>query len=248
MKLLPQLILLPLICTASMAFAQSGAEAQRLLQPKPESFVRVGAEAYREVNEDRANVTLTKEIDGEDQREIMREVNQAMRNVVELGKGNPELELETGNYSIRKNVRYKKDTNEIEKITYTGVGQVIARAKNFDELLSFLEQAHDHMLVGNIRFDLSTDLRRTIEKEILKEAIESFRSKAETIATGLGYKTFEVRNIDISDSEASRPPIRPMRSMTMSVDAARGDYAAAPPLEGGKEMVRVSVSGQVVLK
>jgi predicted secreted protein len=250
MKLFRSAVILPLLLTSTAVFSQDTAEAQRFFRPEPESFVRVGAEAYREVKEDRANVTLTKQLEGEDQRELMREVNLAMRNVVELGKDNPELDLETGNYSIRKNVHYKKDTKEVEKITYTAVGQVIARSKDFDELLSFVEAAHEDMLVGSIQFDLSTELRREVEQEILEEAIAAFRSKADMIADGLGYERFEVRNIEVNDSESSSP-IRPMRGvMAMSMDAvpAASSPSAAPPLEGGKQMVRVSVSGQVVLK
>ena len=250
MKLLRQIVLLPLLFTGSLAFAQTDSEVQRFLQPVPESFVSVGAEAYREIREDRANVTLTKQLDGENQRELLREINLAMRNVVELGSDNSEVELETGNYSIRRNVHYKKDTKEIEKITYTAIGQVIARSQNFDELLRFVEAAHEDMLIGSISFDLSTDLRREVEKEILEEAIASFRAKADTIAQGLGYKGFEVRSIEVKDSE-SGSTIRPMRAATMSLstvtDAALSQ-SAAPPLEGGKQMVKVSVSGQVVLK
>lgn len=241
---------LPLLLSSSLALAQGAAEPQRIFRPEPDSFVRVGAEAYREVREDRANVTLSVELDGEDQRQLMRDINLAMRNVVERARDNPELEVETGNYALRKNIQYKKDTKEIEKITYTAVGQVIARSTNFDELLKFVEASHGDMLVGNIGFDLSTDLRRSIEKEILEEAIEAFRVKAETIATGLGYERFEVRNIEVGDSESSSP-IRPMRSITMSLDAARANTpspSAAPPIEGGKQIVRVSVSGQIVLK
>ncbi|MDO5666557.1 MAG: SIMPL domain-containing protein [Alcaligenaceae bacterium] len=250
MKLLRRTVFLPLLLSSTLVFAQSAEDTQRFFRPEPESFVRVGAEAYREVREDRANVTLSKELDGEDQRQLMRDINLAMRNVVELGKDNPELELETGNYSLRKNIQYKKDTTKIEKITYTAIGQVIVRSKNFDELLAFVEAAHEDMLVGNIHFDLSTDLRRSVEEEILEEAIEAFRVKAETIATGLGYERFEVRNIEVSDSESSSP-IRPLRSMTMSLDTASVKAptpSAAPPLEGGKQMVRVSVSGQIILK
>lgn len=117
MKRLRYAVLLPIVLSGTLAFAQTDVESQRLFRPEPESFVRVGAEAYREVREDRANVTLTKQLDGEDQRELLREINLAMRNVVELGKNNGELELETGNYAIQRNVHYKKDTKEIEKIT-----------------------------------------------------------------------------------------------------------------------------------
>ena len=180
MKRLRYAVLLPVVLSGTLAFAQTDVESQRLFRPEPESFVRVGAEAYREVREDRANVTLTKQLDGEDQRELLREINLAMRNVVELGKNNGELELETGNYAIQRNVHYKKDTKEIEKITYTATGQVIVRSQNFDELLTFVEAAHEDMLVGDIRFDLSTDLRREVEKEILQEAIAAFRTKADT--------------------------------------------------------------------
>lgn len=250
MKRLRYAVLLPIVLSGTLAFAQTDVESQRLFRPEPESFVRVGAEAYREVREDRANVTLTKQLDGEDQRELLREINLAMRNVVELGKNNGELELETGNYAIQRNVHYKKDTKEIEKITYTATGQVIVRSQNFDELLTFVEAAHEDMLVGDIRFDLSTDLRREVEKEILQEAIAAFRTKADTIAEGLGYTGFEVRNIEVKDSE-SGAVVRPMRAATMSLSRAADatpSPSAAPPLEGGKQKVSVSVSGQVVLK
>lgn len=250
MKLLRIAVLVPVLLGSTMALAQSNVDTQRIFRAEPESFVRVGAEAYREVREDRANVTLTKQLDGEDQRTLLREINLAMRNVVELGKDNTELELETGNYSIRRHVHYKKDSKEIEKITYTATGEVIARSQNFEELLTFVEAAHEDMLVGNITFDLSTDLRRQVEKEILQEAIASFRAKADTIAQGLGYEGFEVRNIEVKDSEFGSV-IRPMRATTMSL-AATADAApspsAAPPLEGGKQLVKVSVSGQIVLK
>ncbi|WP_432786451.1 hypothetical protein AAEX37_00592 [Oligella sp. MSHR50489EDL] len=234
--------LIPLLLSSSMALAQT--------QKAPESIVRVGAEAYREVREDRANVTLTKEISGEDQRQLMRDINLAMRKVADRGKDYPQLELETGDYSLRKYIQYKKDTNHIEKVIYTAVGQVIARSKDFDELLKFVEASHEDMLVGEIRFDLSTDLRRSIEKEILEEAIEAFRSKAETVAKGLGYERFEVRNIEVSDSE-SASPIRPFRAMAMRANGAIAEndgLSEAPPLEAGKQLVRVSLSGQVVLK
>lgn len=250
MKRLRYAVLLPIVLSGTLAFAQTDVESQRLFRPEPESFVRVGAEAYREVREDRANVTLTKQLDGEDQRELLREINLAMRNVVELGKNNGELELETGNYAIQRNVHYKKDTKEIEKITYTATGQVIVRSQNFDELLTFVEAAHEDMLVGDIRFDLSTDLRREVEKEILQEAIVAFRTKADTIAEGLGYTGFEVRNIEVKDSE-SGAVVRPMRAATMSLSRAADatpSPSAAPPLEAGKQKVSVSVSGQVVLK
>lgn len=250
MTLLRCTVLLPVLLSGTLAFAQTDAEAQRFFRSEVESFVRVGAEAYREVREDRANITLTKQLDGEDQRELLREINLAMRNVVELGKNYAELELETGNYSIRRNVHYKKDTKEVEKITYTAIGQVIARSTYFDELLTFVEAAHEDMLVGGISFDLSTDLRREVEKDILEEAITSFRSKADTIAQGLGYESFEVRSIEVKDSE-SGSTIRPLRATTMSLSAttdAAPSPSAAPPLEGGKQMVKVSVSGQVVLK
>lgn len=250
MKLLRSATILVLLLSSSLSFAQTATEAQRIFKPEPESFVRVGAEAYREIREDRANVTLTKQIDGEEQRELMREINLAMRNVVELGKDNPQLELETGNYSIRRNVHYKKDTKEIEKITYTALGQIIARSKDFDELLKFTESAHDDMLVGNINFDLSTDLRREVEKEILEEALSSFRTKADTITKGLGYEGFEVRNIEVADSESGNT-IRPLRTNARTLAATADTTSSpsdAPPLEGGKQMVRVSISGQIVLK
>lgn len=250
MKLLRIAVLLPVLLSGTMAFAQTNAESQRIFKPEPESYVRVGAEAYREVREDRANVTLSKQLDGEDQRTLLREINLAMRNVVELGKDNSALELETGSYSIRRHVHYKKDTKEIDKLTYTATGQVIARSRNFEELLAFVEAAHEDMLVGSISFDLSTDLRRQVEAEILQEAIDSFRSKADTIAQGLGYEGFEVRNVEVKDSE-SGSVIRPMRAAAMSF-ATTADTAespsAAPPLEGGKQLVKVSVSGQIVLK
>ncbi len=246
MKLLRIAVLLPVLLSGTMAFAQTNVESQRIFKPDPDPYVRVGAEAYREVREDRANVTLTKQLDGEDQRMLLRDINLAMRNVVELGKDNTELELETGNYSIRRHVHYKKDTKEIEQITYTATGQVIARSRNFEELLAFVDAAHEDMLVGSISFDLSTDLRRQVEKDILQEAIVSFRSKADAIAQGLGYEGFEVRSIEVKDSE-SGSVVRPMRA-TATPLATAASASAAPPLEGGKQLVKVSVSGQIVLK
>ncbi|SPY09306.1 hypothetical protein RP300_00291 [Oligella urethralis] len=244
MRYFKALVFIPLLLSTSMAFAAE--------QREPESYVRVGAEAFREVAEDRANVILTKEIDGADERQLLRDVNLAMRRVAERAKEYPELSLETGDYSVRKHTQYKKDTNQIEKITYTAVGKMIARSKNFDELLKFVEASHEDMLVDDIRFDVSSELRQTIEKEILEEAITSFRGKAETVAKGLGYEGFEVRNIDVNDSAATapirRPPLRPMMARAMTAERVEEGYAEAPPLEAGKQMVRVSVSGQIVLK
>ncbi|SUA57605.1 SIMPL domain-containing protein [Oligella urethralis] len=158
-------------------------------------------------------------------------------------------------FPSRTEIRYLTafmQKSQIEKITYTAVGKMIARSKNFDELLKFVEASHEDMLVDDIRFDVSSELRQTIEKEILEEAIASFRGKAETVAKGLGYEGFEVRNIDVNDSAATapirRPPLRPMMARAMTAERVEEGYAEAPPLEAGKQMVRVSVSGQIVLK
>jgi predicted secreted protein len=101
------------------------------------------------------------------------------------------------------------------------------------------------MAVSNLTFGLSRTTRTQLESQAQVLAIEEFKLKAAQIARGFGFSDYVLREISVHSADPSGGPMP--RMMAMGVRGMAPE-ASPLPMEGGKSIVTVTVSGAVQLK
>src|SRR5699024_7782349 len=92
--------LLPALFATQLSFAQQSEGLVAASSGDSRPVINLSADAYREVQQNRVILTLSREERGEEAKAIADEVNKAINAVMESGKSNDKLELKTGSYNL----------------------------------------------------------------------------------------------------------------------------------------------------
>jgi predicted secreted protein len=97
------------------------------------------------------------------------------------------------------------------------------------------------MQVADVSFSLSPEAQRDAQAKLTDQAIAAFRQQAQAATQAFGYKSYTVREVNVTRSGASSP--RPM--MRMMRNAAASPALDSVPVEAGRTTVTVGVAGSV---
>ena len=246
MKIRHLAFLLPAIFATQLSFAQqsTGSLAASAADNRP--VISLAADAYREVQQDRVILTLSREARGAEAQAIADEVNKAINAVMESGKSNDALELKTGSYNLWPQQEYDVDGKKIAKTVYVARGEVIVSSTDMLQATRFIEEVSEQMNLANIAFDLTTEVRRQVESEIRAEAIQSFQDKARAVAREFGFDSYDIKNVQLRDSTNNMSP-SPRFSMAQADMVQQAAKFSGPELEAGKERVTISLTGEISL-
>ena len=84
--------------------------------------------------------------------------------------------------------------------------------------------------------------REKIENELIAQALEAFKQRAELVRETLGAESYRIVNLDINSGGNVPAPV-PMRAMS-----AMSEATAPPSLEPGTSTVTVTVDGTLELR
>ncbi|NLB31525.1 MAG: SIMPL domain-containing protein [Alcaligenaceae bacterium] len=245
MKIRHLAFLLPALFATQLSFAQqsSGSIAASRAEDRP--VINLSADSYREVQQDRVILTLSREARGTESQAIADEVNKAINAVMESGKANDTLKLKTGSYNFWPQQDYDEKGKKTGKTTYVARGEVIVTSTDMVEATRFVEEVSEQMNLSNINFDLTTEVRRQIENEIRGESIQSFQEKARAISREFGFDNYDIKYVQLRDSTSNMSPV-PRMAMARADSLAEAKFSG-PELEAGKERVTISLTGEIAL-
>ena len=115
-----------------------------------------------------------------------------------------------------------------------------ADAKLVSDLLGELQSK---LQLRSIVFRISPERLRAVEAELVDEALDAFRARAEGVRTKLGARGYEIVHIQVETPGG--PPVIPMRMQAMAMAEAR---VAPPALEGGTSTLRVGANATIELE
>ena len=245
MKIRHLAFLLPALFATQLSFAQQSEASVASHSADSRPVVNLSADAYREVQQDRVMLTLSREERGEEAKAIADKVNQAINAVMESGKGNDKLELKTGSYNLWPQQEYDAEGKRIAKTTYVARGEVIVSSVDMVEATRFIEADSEQMNLSNIAFELTSEVRRNIENEIRAEAIQTFQEKARAVSREFGFDNYDIKYVQLRDSTNNMSPV-PRFSMAQA-EMAQSAKFSGPELEAGKERVTISLTGEIAL-
>lgn len=252
--------LIAMFTLGAVAVPATAVRAQPATNPataqSTEPTLALSASASETVAQDTVTLTLTRELRGENQVDLSRNVNEAMNKVRDKAKSDKDLEVRTGSYQVW----FERDNNRPVQPAATGTrtadakdegkaddaggiwvarGELLITSKNMEKASQFAADVDEDMALDGIRFSLSREARETIEKRLLAATTKAFKTRAQDAVIALefgGYRIKSLRLGDVGQPESYQP-----RMMAMS--AAK----AGPAIEAGKETVTLSMEGEIFL-
>jgi predicted secreted protein len=226
---------LAIIALAVPAAAQTGPAAD-----SGAVTLQLSESAVRQVTQDRLRATLRVEVGGADARSVQGEVNAKMTLALGKAKAVASVKAETAGYYVYEDRSLKRGQRwwGSQSLTLTG-GDSAA-------LLALAGQLQDDGLaMGGLGFELAPETRRRIEAELIPEAIQRIRDKAEATAHALGLSQIRFTKIRLGETPQGRAA--PMGLVT-AMAADRAQPIAPPVAEPGETPVTVQVEAEVQLR
>ena len=208
--------------------------------PPPQGVVNLVASASVEVTKDLLTVALNTTREGQDASVVQAQLKQALdAALVEARKSaRPgQVDVQTGNFTISP--RY---TNKGVINGWQGSTELVIEGRDM-EAIGQLTGRITSLTIARVGYNLSRELREKSESEVSAQAIARYRTKAADYARQFGYAGYTIREVNVSTNEPA--PGRPVQMMAMKSMAASTDDAL--PVEPGKAVVTVNVSGSVQL-
>lgn len=224
---------------ALLSFALFSALSLPAHAETPLPYDRVGftVSAEKEVENDVLTAVLTASQSGQDTAKLADEVNQAVSWAMDLAKKESAVQSRTLNYTT--NPVYRDN-----KVDGWQVSQSIELKSKDSKLLSgLLGQLQAKLQVQGIDYSISSEVQKSLEEQLINDAIAGFRQRAAQVQQQMGRAEYRVVRMDIQTaSDFPQPSFR-----MMAMDAAAAPAPAPPTLDGGKQKVRVTVSGEIEL-
>lgn len=216
----------PLVVAQAMATAVGGPQ------------VELAADATREVPNDLMTATLFVEANDANPAALASLLNRATADALRTAGEFKAVQARTsGNQTYPVYDRANRQTG------WRGRAEVRLESRDFQAMAQLVARLQSSMQLGGVAFAVSPELKRRTEDELINEAVDAFRARADIAAKALGSPQYRIRRMAIN-APGGMPGPRPMARMS----AASADVAAAPPVfEGGTSYVRVDVQGTVEL-
>ena len=226
------------LAVTSSALAVGPLAAQTL--PPPENVVSLQATATVEVPQDWLTVVLSTTREGPEAERVQAQLKQALDAV--LASARPaarpgELEVRTGNFSLRPRYTPKGGTNG-----WTGQAELVVEGRDM-AAIGQLAGRIDTLSIARVQLSLSREARERVEADVMAQAVGRFRTQADQAAKLFGFTGWLLREVNLgTQGEMRRAPI------AMRMQAADGMVASAPlPVEAGNAEVSATASGSVQL-
>lgn len=207
------------------------------LQPG-ETVARLSDSAQRTVVQDRLRAILRVEVGDADPRQTQGEVNRRMATAVAKAKDAAGVTAETGRYYVHE----ERQPNRPRR--WVGTQTLTLIAVEATPVLALVGQLQaDGLLVSSLGYELSPELRRRVERDLIPDAVKRVREKVDTLAQAMDLKT--VRYIEIKLRDGVGPQV--MRAMPMMAQASAERVAPPPTAEPGEVTVFVHIEADVAL-
>ena len=231
-----QLVRALALALGSMSVSVTLAQSAELL-PIRYNEVELQAEATREVQNDLMNASLYVELNDANPAPLASALNRSTNEALKIANAEKAVRARSGG-----NQTYPVyDRNN--KITgWRGRSELRLESKDFQALGALIGKLQGSMQLAGVAFQVSPELRRQTENELIAEAIGAFRTRADIARQALGGKAIKIRRIAVATAGGAPPP-RPMVAMRAQPQMASAEVA--PAFEGGTSQVQVSVSGTI---
>ena len=229
-------------CLAGGAAVLAQTPAQ--VQAPPKNVLSLSAEASQEVAQDLLQITLSTTKEGADASGVQSQLRQALDAALAQARkaAQPKLlEVRTGAFSIAPRYAAKPGGSGNSITGWQGRAELVVEGSD-TAAISQLAGRLTSLTVARVAFGLSREARERVEAEVAAQAIARFKGRAESYARQFGFGGYSLREVAVGSGDvATAAPSYRVRAL------AAGMADEAQPVEAGKSLVTVNVSGSIEL-
>ena len=209
---------------------------------EPQQVVNLSASAWQQASQDWLRVVVRSTQEGAEPAGVQKQLKSALDEA--LIRLRPQvqarqLEVHSGAFSVQP--RYN-DKGKI--VGWQGQADLVIEGRDFARIGQAAAQV-PRMVVESAQFSLSREGRQQLEAEVQSQAVQGFRQKAQQLAKDFGFNGYALRQVTVGTVDRPTPAL----PMLATARAAMAESTPSPiPLEGGKDEVRITVSGSIQLR
>ena len=205
-------------------------------EPPRYNSVELQAEAQREVQNDLLNATLFVELNDTSPTALASAINKSVNEALRIAKDTKGVRARSGN---NQTAPVYARANVLQG--WRGRAEIRIESRDFETASALIGKLQANMQLGNLSFSVSPEARRTVENELIAEAIAAFKARAEIVRTALAGRGYKLQRLNVA-SGYNAPQPRFAMAARLASSAAE---VAAPNLEAGVSMVTVTANGAI---
>ena len=223
-----------LLTLATVSWAQPSSASP------PQNVVQLSASAVLEVPHDWLALAMSTSRDGTDAQVVQAHLKTALDAALTEARTSTQpgaLQVRTGNFTLTPRRSRDGHING-----WQGSAELLLEGRDFARISAVAGRIQT-LTVASVAFSLSREQQAAVEAQVQAQAIERFKLRAADIAKAFGFTAYTLREVTVSSSEPNLP-----RPRFLAMTASNASMDAALPVEAGKGVVQVTVSGAVQLK
>lgn len=223
-----------LLTLATVSWAQPSSASP------PQNVVQLSASAVLEVPHDWLALAMSTSRDGTDAQVVQAQLKTALDAALTEARPSAQpgaLQVRTGNFTLTPRRSRDGHING-----WQGSAELLLEGRDFARISAVAGRIQT-LTVASVAFSLSREQQAAVESQVQAQAIERFKLRAADIAKAFGFTAYTLREVTVSSSEPNLP-----RPRFLAMTASNASMDAALPVEAGKGVVQVTVSGAVQLK
>ena len=231
MKLFARLLITAFILSlAATNQATAADEASRYNQ------IHFQVERSRPVENDRMQAVLSLTAEDDNAARLADQINRGMDAALKTAKTRVKVEVRTGSY--RTYPVYNKEKIQRWRATQ----ELLLEGSDFAELGSLIGQLQERLQVTSLIFSVSPARRAAVEDELIAQALDAFKQRAELVRKQLAAKGYRIVDVSINTGGGQPVPIM-MRAAAMEAASV-----APPAVEAGTSTLSMNVGGVIELQ
>ena len=201
--------------------------------------VSLRAEVSKEVARDLMSVTLYSEAQNSDPGKLAAEITRTMNKALEQARSVKGIKISQGS----RNSYPIYDTKGQRITGWRERAELRLESTDFPALSKLTGELLQDLKMAGMDFAIAPATRKASEDELLKDAVNAFKSRAQLATDALGGKGYKVLNLNLNSSGYPQPYARgPVMMMKASMDA---EAAPSPQVEAGTSQVSMNADGTI---
>ena len=202
---------------------------------------RVGfdVQASRDVPNDWVKGRIGVTAENADAAALADEVNRHMAWALEIARATAGVEVKSGGYSTHQVM----DPRAKDQRIWRAQQDLVLESSDVRALSELVGRLQNRLQLRSLEFSVSDEKREEVEAELIDEALELYKLRADRVRKRLGASGYALVRLDIGTSAGRpMPPPRPMMR-SMAAEAT----VAPPALEGGSSRLVVGIHAAIEL-
>ena len=168
--------------------------------------------------------------------EAANQVNADMEWALEEVEDESEIIARTEQYNTYPQYRSEKI------VSWTVSQSLRLETDDFEQLTDLIGELQERLNVQQMQFAVKPETRASVENQLIEEALEAYRQRADIVAKSMGADSYDIVNTNLNTQGAYTPVYS--RAQTSKLEVFSAD---APSVEAGESNISVTVNGQIQL-